>query len=92
MTWEENNKKHRLDRREERNNKVNKTVNKFMPNGDFIESYHSTRQAERETGVDNSSISRCCNGKSLTAGGYVWKYNENAEELIAANLAEEIVG
>ena len=36
--------------------------------------YISTREAERITGIDSSSICRVCNGKRKTAGGYQWKY------------------
>ena len=38
--------------------------------------YHSLTAAEKATGVDHSSISRCCKGKTLTAGGYYWRYAE----------------
>lgn len=31
------------------------------------------RQAERETGIDATSISACCNGKRKSAGGYKWR-------------------
>lgn len=36
--------------------------------------YFSTREAERITGIDHSSINRCCNNKQNHAGGYTWKY------------------
>lgn len=36
--------------------------------------YYSTREAERETGVDHSSITKCCKGIQKSAGGYTWKY------------------
>lgn len=32
--------------------------------------YPSPTKASQETGIDKSSISRCCRGISLTAGGY----------------------
>lgn len=34
--------------------------------------YPSTCEAERQTGVNQSSISSCLNGKQQTAGGYHW--------------------
>lgn len=48
--------------------------------------YESTREAERETGIYNHNISRCCNSKRKSAGGYTWKYIEllpcyNSEEV-----------
>ena len=36
--------------------------------------YDGTRQAEKETGVCYSSISRCCNGAYETAGKLHWEY------------------
>lgn len=31
-------------------------------------------RAERNTGVDSTSIGRVCNGKRKSAGGYHWKW------------------
>lgn len=42
--------------------------------GDEIHVYKSIGEASRETGVERSSISRCCSGERNKAGGYVWKY------------------
>ena len=36
--------------------------------------YFSAQEAKRQTGVDNGSISKVCNGKRNVAGGYHWKY------------------
>lgn len=36
--------------------------------------YESTREVERKTGLNHSSISKCCNGKQKTVGGYHWEY------------------
>lgn len=41
-----------------------------------INTFTSTREAEKITGIFHNSISRCCNLKQLTAGGYCWKYVE----------------
>lgn len=40
--------------------------------------YQSAKEAERETGIDNTSINRCCNGKRKNAGGCTWKWIENS--------------
>ena len=42
--------------------------------GELLATFPSTREAERVTGINNSSISQCCNGKLKSAGGYVWRY------------------
>lgn len=31
-------------------------------------------EAQRQLGVNHSSISRCCNNKQKVAGGFHWKY------------------
>ena len=39
--------------------------------------YGSSREAEHHTGIDHSSISRCCRQLQNTAGGYHWMYNND---------------
>lgn len=51
-------------------------VIKLSNNNEILHFYPSAKQAERETGVYNSNINKCCNGKLKTAGGYKWKYVE----------------
>ena len=59
------------------NGKLNgKPVLQFTLEGEFIKTYPSTMEVERQTGINNSSISACCNGKQKTAGGFIWKYAE----------------
>lgn len=41
--------------------------------------YDTSVQAMKQTGVDQSSIRRCCKGKQKTAGGFHWKYKESEE-------------
>lgn len=41
---------------------------------EFVAEYISQHEAKRVTGIDNSSISRCCSGGYKTAGGFIWKY------------------
>lgn len=53
-----------------------KWVIKLNDNNEILHFYQSARQAERETGIDNSRIYDCLNGKRKTAGGYIWKYTE----------------
>jgi len=36
--------------------------------------YSSMKEAQRETGIDNATISRCCNHKCKTAGGFHWEF------------------
>lgn len=41
--------------------------------------YESFKEAMQITGIDSSSISRCCRGKQQTAGGYHWTTNIKEE-------------
>lgn len=56
------------------NPKQSKMVEQVSKLGETIKVYPSASQAQRETGIDNSSISRCCNGFYSEAGGYKWRY------------------
>lgn len=42
--------------------------------GTSVGSYDTTKKAERETGINRTSISKVLNGHRPTAGGYTWRY------------------
>lgn len=46
-----------------------------------VTNYPSARKAQDETGVVRSSISACCKGKRLSAGGLKWYYLEQWQEM-----------
>jgi hypothetical protein len=46
-------------------------------NGNIINEFKSAREADRQTGVNQSSIIKCCKGKAKTAGGYIFNYKTN---------------
>ncbi len=52
-----------------------KWVIKLSKNNEILHFYPSTKQAERETGINHSCIIDCCLGKRKTAGGFIWKYS-----------------
>ena len=70
--------RHRMKKRGKPDNfgKKPKAVEQYTKEGDFVTTYPSTREAERQTGIDHSQIAACCNGKEkyMTAGGYKWKF------------------
>lgn len=51
-----------------------KKIKQYELNGDFVREWESIDMAERELSIDGSCISRCCKGKSKTAGGFIWRY------------------
>lgn len=72
LTWSENRYKQTMERRC-RKGRV------LQMQGDKIISVHrSQRQAVIDTGIAQSNISECLNGKRQTAGGYNWKYEDQS--------------
>lgn len=68
------------------NEKQSKPVQQYDLSGNLIKEYPSIIEAERETGISNVSISKCCRGfyvdkgkrvNIYKAGGYKWKYKKN---------------
>jgi group I intron endonuclease len=60
----------------EKQGKINsKAVIQYDLNMNYIDEFYSTREASRILGIDNTSISRCCNkDKYKSAGGFIFKY------------------
>lgn len=54
------------------NHKLNSPLRKAVKNVDTGEVYQSVREAARQTGICNVSISCCLTGKQKHAGGYKW--------------------
>ncbi len=48
------------------------TVHQYTLAGEHIASYKSSHVAQKATGIDASSITKCCRGVSKTAGGFRW--------------------
>lgn len=53
---------------------INKPIIQKTLEGEFIEEFYSTRDAQKKTGIDGSCISKVCKGKRKTAGGFNWSY------------------
>ena len=53
--------------------KLSQKVIQLDLNDNVLNEFESMKQAERETGIPNGSISSCCNGKLKSAGGYKWR-------------------
>ena len=57
-------------------------IAQFSQKGELIELFSSMTEASNKTGVSRDSIGCCCNGKSKTAGGYIWKFYNPDSELL----------
>lgn len=68
-SWNNGLSKHKL------NNINPKSVKQYTLDGEYIATFASQKQVERDLGISHVSISSACRGKTKTAGGYVWKFN-----------------
>ena len=59
--------------RNQRNAHYNK-IQQFSLEGQLIKIYDNAKIAGEYTGIDSSSIIKCCKHKANTAGGYKWEY------------------
>lgn len=48
-------------------------INQYDVNGNFIQSFNSMRDAEKQLGIDHGNISRCCNGIYKHTNGFIFK-------------------
>lgn len=53
-----------------------KEVAQYDLQGNLLNVFYGASEASRKTGVDNSSISKCCKGKLKTTGGFIWRYTD----------------
>ena len=65
---------------------TSKKIKQYTKEGLYLNTYISSMEAERETGIGHSDIIRCCRGghfrkgkweNKKTAGNYIWKYAED---------------
>lgn len=56
-------------------------VVQFDLQGNIINQYKSIKDASEKLGIRSSNISRCCSLHAKTAGGFVWRYKEDINEL-----------
>jgi group I intron endonuclease len=54
--------------------RIFKEICQFTKDGQLINIFPSAAEAKRITGICDTSIIRCCNGKLHTAGGYSWSF------------------
>ena len=74
VTWDDNMRRGHLNQINGINTKRCKAVIQYTLDGKKVNEYYSLNNAERETGINHGDISCVCQGKSNTAGGYLWRY------------------
>jgi len=75
VSWKQNMNQYNEDKKNGLNNNECKPVLQLDSNLVIINTFHSARQAARETGFYQASISRACNGTG-NLNGYVWQYKK----------------
>ena len=58
--------------------KRSKPVDMIDAEGNLIKTFYGASEASRETGIDISTIAKCCkpDNRNKSAGGYLWKYHK----------------
>lgn len=64
----------------ESSKKLSKAVLQYTKEGKFVSSYSSGREAERQTGIRQATISSCCREERKFAGGFIWKFKNDSQE------------
>lgn len=60
--------------------KCKKKVNQYnLITGEFIKTFDSAADVDRELDIHHSNISKCCKGKCNSAGGYKWKFTNEVD-------------
>lgn len=72
------------------NNSRSKAIDQLDLDGNYIKTFPSSMEAERQTGIQRTTISAVCRGYGVhkTAGGYKWRYSEgdNIESTTKTNV------
>jgi hypothetical protein len=69
--------KHRHYGKFGKDNPASKKVNQYSKDGQLVRSWDSIADICRELNMLKSNISRCCRGGRPTAGGFIWRFNNN---------------
>lgn len=52
-------------------------IDQYTREGDYITTYQTIAEASKQTGIGDTNIGNCLRGRSKSAGGYVWKFNND---------------
>lgn len=61
-----------------------KPVDQYSNDGEFIATYIHITEASEKTGIDSSTITKCCKGEQRKTGGFLWRYH--GEELAKEHI------
>lgn len=55
-----------------------KSVNQYDTSMNLIKTWSSVTEAEKKTNIHRSNIIAVCNNRQKTAGGFIWRYNNDS--------------
>lgn len=55
---------------------LSRAISQYDIYGNLVNKFFSTREANRETLINQGSIAACARGERRTAGGFIWQYEE----------------
>lgn len=65
----------------DRSNKISrKAVLQYSLEGELLQEFVSIAEASKVNNIFDTNISRCCLGKQVQSGGFIWKYKSNSSE------------
>jgi group I intron endonuclease len=70
-------KHHSEESKQKMSDSHNKRINQYDLNNNFIKTFDSITNAAKETNNNRQSIGKCCNNKYKTAGGFIWRFDNN---------------
>lgn len=79
-----------LSHRDSNYGKIKTLILQYSLDGDFIQAYRTTQEAQEATNIHNSGIVRCMSGEIKMAGGYQWKRGFYGEDIPQKILALQI--
>lgn len=66
---------------EETLEKISIRIAQYSTTGKFIRTFRSSKEAGRQLNISPSLINECCNGKHKSAGGFIWRFYENDDDI-----------
>lgn len=58
------------------NGKLSKKVYQYTLDGDFVREWVSMSEVHRQLGIKTGELTKCCQGKNITSGGYQWRWEK----------------
>jgi hypothetical protein len=81
---------HTPERRRNLTIKRGKPISQYSRSGKFICTYPSVREATRITGIDEKTIAYVATERMCHAGGFIWRYDTDAQNLDDTILARYV--